>query len=216
MNTGFSQQEVLNWINQFITAEKLNNALLPMLAYGDTKKTAIPHLHLHSRPYLLPKRHVLPGSKKPSLTPVNASFPQSKNFNLLLNFLAYQKAREQNAIETLLINKEDSITEGTRSNVFIIKKNQCLTPPEKDILNGVTRDLLLQWNTETTIQISEKQITKKSLYEVDEVFITSTSMNIMPIVEIDGHKISNGQVGPKTREVHLLFRKKQQEYYQTI
>lgn len=215
LHIGFSQQEILNWVNQLITAEKLDNALLRMSAFGDTEKNQQARIYIFALGLTFYPNTMYSQGAKAITYPGERFLPQSKNFNLLLNFLSYQKAKEQNAIEALLINKENFITEGTRSNVFIIKKNQCITPPEKDILNGVTRDLLLQWSTESTIKISEKQVTKKSLFEADEVFITSTNMNIMPIVKIDGIKISNGQVGHKTKELYLLFRKKQREYYST-
>lgn len=213
MEMGFRENEVLGWINKFITEEKLDNALLRLFAYGDTEQNKQARIFIFALGLTFyPNAFYSKGVKVITYTG-ERFLPQSKNFNMLLNFSAYKLAQERSAIEALLVNRDGFVSEGTRSNLFIVENNQIITPPAKDVLNGVTRDLLIQWARGRKIDIKEKRITKERLYNATEVMITSTNMNVMPVAMIDERKIGSGTVGEKTRKLHLLFREKQREYF---
>jgi D-amino acid aminotransferase len=213
MEMGFSESDILSWITTLIKNENLNNSLLRLAAYGDTQQNK------KSRIYVFPLGLTFyPNSfytEGASAITFNGErfLSQSKSFNLLVNYMAYKKAEEVKAIEALLINKDGYVTEGTRSNLFIITKNQVISPPIEDILSGVTRDLLLNYAKAKGTSIREEKISKERLLGAEEVFITSTSMNVMPIVQINNYKIANGKVGETTRELHLLFREMHRNYF---
>lgn len=213
LQMGFIEQQVLQWIDMLIKNENLDNALLRLFAYGDTEKNEQARIYMFSLGLTFyPNLFYSQGAE--AITYTGERFlPESKSFNMLVNFLAFKKARDGNAIEALLVNKNGFVGEGTRSNLFIVEKNQIFTPPVKDVLNGVTRELLIEWTAENNIIINEQKISKEQLYSATEVFITSTSMNIMPIVMIDQKQIGNGTVGEITKNLHQLFRKKQREYF---
>jgi D-amino acid aminotransferase len=214
MQMGFSQSEVLKWTDKFIAEEKLDNALLRLFAYGDTEKNLQARIYIFALGLTFYPNMFYSQGATAITHPGERFLPQSKSFNMLLNFLVHKKAQEQKAIEALLVDREGFVTEGTRSNLFIIEKDQIIiTPPAQDVLSGVTRDLLIEWAGEKGISIRQEKISRERLYNGAEVIITSTGMNIMPIVLIDEKKIGAGTVGKKTRELHLLFREKQREYF---
>jgi len=215
MKMGFPAEEVLAWIHKFITEEKLGNALLRLFAYGDTEQNKQARIYIFGLGLTFYPNKFYSEGIKVITYPGERFLPQSKNFNMLLNFSAYRLAQEKNAIEALLVNRNGFVTEGTRSNLFVVEKDRIITPPAKDVLNGVTRDLLIQWAREKSIPVTEKKISKERVYNATEVMITSTNMNVMPVVMIDDRKIGDGTVGEKTRELYLLFREKQREYFKS-
>lgn len=213
MEMGFSEKEVFGWITKFIKEEKLDNSLLRLFAYGDTEENKQARIYIFALGLTFYPNTFYSQGTKAITYPGERFLPQSKNFNLLLNFSAFRLAQQKGAVEALLVTRDGLVTEGTRSNLFIVEKEKIVTPPAKDILSGVTRDLLIQWAQEKNISIVEEEIAKERVYNATEVMITSTTMNVMPVVMIDERKIGSGTVGEKTRELHLLFREKQREYF---
>ncbi len=119
----------------------------------------------------------------------------------ILNTEARRKANntivEENLFEVLLINHEGFITEGSRSNIFFIKDNMVITPPEKDVLNGITRKNILKICRLNKIEIIEKKVHYSELKSMDTMFLTGTSLKALPVrlfEEIEfstNHKILN-------------------------
>jgi branched-subunit amino acid aminotransferase/4-amino-4-deoxychorismate lyase len=113
-------------------------------------------------------------------------FPQAKTLNMLQSFLAYREARKVEAYDALLVNRRGCITEGTRTNFFCIKDQVIYSPPEKDILLGITRKALLHVAKGNGYEIEMKEINIEDVSEYDGAFISSTSSKIIPIKSIDG------------------------------
>jgi branched-subunit amino acid aminotransferase/4-amino-4-deoxychorismate lyase len=125
------------------------------------------------------------------------ALPRCKSLNTLVNYLARRTATRAGAVEGLLHHQEH-LTEGARSNLFAVRQGQLITPPESEVLSGITRDIILHVMHDTAYPVVEMPVlVDLSLYE--EVFISSTSMHVMPITQIDGRLIGSGQVGPVTR-----------------
>lgn len=120
-------------------------------------------------------------------------FPQAKSLNMLPSYLAYKKARAAGAYDALLINKDGFITEGTRTNFFAIKNKIIYSPPEVEILLGVTRNKVIKVAKANDFEIVEKNMTLDELRNYDGLFLTSTSSKIMPIKSVDNtnFEISN-------------------------
>ncbi|MCK5171180.1 MAG: aminotransferase class IV, partial [Bacteroidales bacterium] len=119
----------------------------------------------------------------------------------ILNTEARKKANntivEEKLFEVLLINNEGFITEGSRSNIFFIKDNMVITPPEKDVLNGITRKNILKICKLNKIEIIEKKVHYSELKSIDTMFLTGTSLKALPVrffgeIEFStNHKILN-------------------------
>lgn len=138
------------------------------------------------------------------------ALPRCKSLNTLVNYLARRAATRAGAVEGLL-HHQGHLTEGARSNLFVVQGGRLLTPPESDVLSGITRDIILHVMQDTAYPVTETSIPiDLSLYE--EVFISSTSMHVLPITHIDGQSIGSGQVGPITRLAMVRFN----QHYQQV
>ncbi|GIN90948.1 D-amino-acid transaminase [Siminovitchia terrae] len=121
-----------------------------------------------------------------------------KSLNLLGSVLAKQKAKNK-GFEEAILHRDEVITEGSSTNVFIIKDQAIYTHPANNlILNGITRNKVLKIAREKKFQVVEEPFTIKELLNADEIFITSTTIEITPVIEIDQTVIAGGQPGPVT------------------
>jgi len=128
-----------------------------------------------------------------------------KTVNLLPNVIAANKAKKMKAYEAILL-QNGKVTEGTSSNIWIIKKNNLIThPANTDILKGVTRTSILKIIRKTSLKLIEKTFTHKQLLEADEVFLTSSGSFITPILKIDKKKINNGKIGNITLKLAEMY-----------
>lgn len=120
----------------------------------------------------------------------------TKATSLLANTLYAQEAKENNAEEAIL-HRDGIITEASSSNVFIVKDNCIYTHPKgPNILPGITRDIAITCAKKLDINVNEDVFSKEQLMEADEVWITSSTREILPITSIDNNIINSGLSGP--------------------
>ncbi len=132
---------------------------------------------------------------------------EAKSSNFLNNILAKIEAKKEGADEAILLNDKGYLTEGTISNLFFLKKGNLFTPSLKSgILEGVTRNAVIDLAKSNQIRITEKLIKPAALHAADECFITSTGYEIMPATNLNGGEIGNGTPGPMTQKLITLFR----------
>ncbi len=128
-----------------------------------------------------------------------------KTVALLPNTLAHQKAKEQGALEAIFV-RDGAVQEGTHSNVFIVSKGELITPPLCNyILAGITRQTVLETCEKLSIPCRERSVLEDELREVEEVFIAGTTVDITPVVKLDGKPVASGEPGPITRRVQEAF-----------
>ncbi len=128
-----------------------------------------------------------------------------KTVMLLAPVLGKQAAYEQGANEAWMI-EDGFVTEGTSSNAYIVKDGKVITRGlSNSILAGCTRRSLFRLAKEHGVVIEERSFTIDEAYDADEAFLTSASQFVMPIVEIDGHRIGGGQPGPVVRKLREMF-----------
>jgi D-alanine transaminase len=128
-----------------------------------------------------------------------------KSLNLLGNLLAKQKASEKGCFEAIQ-HRGNEVTEGSSSNIFIVKNGVIITHESNHfILKGISKDVILQICSEKGISVKERTFSLAELEQADEVFLSSTTAEVMPIVEINGNKVNGGAVGPITRTLQELF-----------
>jgi branched-chain amino acid aminotransferase len=120
--------------------------------------------------------------------------------------LARVEALKDGYDESIMLNYQGKIAEGSAENIFIVKNNQIFTPPTTSgILEGITRDSVIQIIKENGEDVIEKDLDREDLYVADEVFMTGTAAEVKSVTEIDQITIGNGKPGPKTRELQKLF-----------
>lgn len=128
-----------------------------------------------------------------------------KSLNLLGNIMAKQKAAQSGCFEAIQ-HRGDTVTEGSSSNIAIVKDGTLYTHPATNlILNGITRRKINEICRENGIALEESAFTKEDLLAADEVFMSSTSAEITPITEIEGKPVGNGSPGPITNKLQNLF-----------
>jgi branched-chain amino acid aminotransferase len=133
--------------------------------------------------------------------------PMIKSLNFLNNILAKQEASRVGAFDGLMLNAEGHITECTTSNMFFVK-NQCVYTPSVacGILDGITREIVLSLAREQEFATEEGCYLPEALLEADECFLTNTTMEIMPVQDIDKRPIGKERPGPVTGRLRELFR----------
>ena len=136
----------------------------------------------------------------------SALSPQIKSTNFLNNILAKREAIAAGAFDGILLNWEEHLTECTVSNLFFVANGTLCTPSvECGLLDGITRNVVIQLAREAAISVEEGRFSADRLFQADECFLTNTSMEIMPVSTVDGQPIGLGRPGPITRRLQSIF-----------
>ncbi|NQU19099.1 branched-chain-amino-acid transaminase [bacterium] len=134
--------------------------------------------------------------------------PQIKSLNYLNNILAKIEAINFNVEEALMLNKDGLVAECTGDNVFMLKNHTLITPPTAmGVLAGITRQSVLDLSPKLGLKTEEQLITRYDLFNADEVFLTGTAAEIIPVVSIDRRIIGRGKPGKFTLNLIKEFRK---------
>ncbi len=138
-----------------------------------------------------------------------------KSINLLPNIMLKQYAADHDAVESILIRDGYAI-EGSASNLFIVKDDIIRTPPiSRHMLGGITREVILQICKDEKIVAREIAITEDELHDADEIWITSSTKEIVPVTILNQHKVGQGVVGPKWLQIIDLYQKFKQSFIQS-
>jgi D-alanine transaminase len=167
---------------------------------------ARPTLAIFVSPFTpLPEETRERGVKAITLPDERWAHPHFKTLNLLPNVLAHQRADEQGAYEAILI-RDGQVTECSSSNVFAVIDGAAVTPPtDGRILPGISRALLLQAARESGYPVREDYLTLEELQQADEIFVTSTGVEVLGVVVLDGKPVGRGVPGRVTGELYRLF-----------
>lgn len=132
--------------------------------------------------------------------------PQIKSLNFLNNILAKQEATKAGAFDGVMLNAEGRLTECTTSNIFFVQHGALCTPSVAcGILDGITREVVLTLAREQGLKTEESAYTPEALRQAEECFLTNTTMEIMPVRDVDQHLVGSGKPGPVTLSLHKQF-----------
>jgi branched-chain amino acid aminotransferase len=132
--------------------------------------------------------------------------PRVKSLNYLNNILAKIEGLQAGCIEALMLNHKGEVAECTGDNIFLVRNGRVLTPPtEAGILEGITRDAVIDLARGMGIEVREAPLIKHDVYIADECFLTGTAAEVIPVVKVDSRKIGDGAPGPITRELMRRF-----------
>jgi len=130
-----------------------------------------------------------------------------KTVGLLLNAMAQQQAREQGALEAIFV-RDGFVTEGTHTNAFAVVGGRIITyPATHHILSGITRQVVLELCEQLDLPVDLRPVPASEIGRVDELFITGTTVEVTPVVTLNGKPIGNAVPGPITRQLQEAFRK---------
>lgn len=135
--------------------------------------------------------------------------PMVKSLNYLNNIMAKAEAILAGCLEAVMLNDEGYVAECTGDNIFIRKKNKWYTPPFfAGALRGITREAVLEIMEARGTPVIEKNLTRYELWTADEMFLTGTAAEMIPVVELDGRKIGDGNPGEETHSMLEAFKEK--------
>ncbi len=130
-----------------------------------------------------------------------------KAISLLPNILLRQQAIDQNAAEAILI-RDNKVTEGAASNVFAVIDGQLITPPKSvHLLPGITRDLIVELGEKNGISLIEKDFSLLDMQTADEIWLASSTKEILPVTQLDDKPVGNGQPGDVWRNMSEIYRR---------
>jgi len=177
----FSFEEIKTSIEKLIKKNKLEDCNIKMLLIGGKS----PDLYIMClAPKFLDKKFYKQGVKVITYE-YERFLPQAKTLNMLPSYLIFKHAKEQDAYDVLLLDKENNIVEGTRSNFFVIKNMTIYTTLVEKVLDGVTRRTVIDCAEKNGYEVVEKDIKLDDLFDYDGAFLTNTSGKIVPIREVD-------------------------------
>jgi len=138
---------------------------------------------------------------------VNSMPPAIKaSGNYVNSSLARIEANKNGYAEAILLNEQGHISEGTGDNLFIVKGERILTPPSADgVLRGITRDTIIELARVFGYELRKVSLVRSDLYSADEVFLTGTAVEVVPIHAVDGIEVGGGKPGPVTRRLQTAF-----------
>ncbi|MBP7141539.1 MAG: branched-chain-amino-acid transaminase [Opitutaceae bacterium] len=169
----------------FIIADKI--ALYPAKYYAEGLEIVT-----------VPTRRVNPAALSPAI----------KSLNYLNNILAKIEARQFGALEAIMLNDQGFVAECTGDNIFIVHKGRIITPAaQQGALKGITRDAVFDLARRLDIPVEEHDLTRYDVWNADEVFLTGTGAEVIPVVKLDGRQIGTGKPGPVFGRVLEAFRK---------
>ncbi|MCF8012089.1 MAG: branched-chain-amino-acid transaminase [Clostridiales bacterium] len=140
-----------------------------------------------------------------------ATNPRIKSLNYLNNIFGKIEAHLAGVAEAIMINQEGYVAEATGDNLFIVKKGKLITPPiHAGILEGVTRNCVMELAVEKGITVEEKLFTRHDIFNADECFLTGTAAECIPVIKVDGRVIGSGKPGDITWDLISAFREQTQ------
>jgi branched-chain amino acid aminotransferase len=155
-------------------------------------------------------KHVLPDwwyseGAKIITVEIERFIPLAKSTNYLTAVYALEQAKQQQAVEAVYVDRTNRILEGTTTNFFYFKGDTLITPAEGSILPGITRSVILELAT-GRFEVQVRDIAFSELDAMEEVFITASNKEVVPIVRVNDQTIGSGTPGPNTRTIMKLFR----------
>lgn len=154
---------------------------------------------------------IIPNTRRNLKEAVN---PQIKSLNFLNNILAKIEAKKQGAYEAVMLNARGKLTEGTICNLFFYKDGVVCTPSLAcGILDGITRGIVIELAGREGLSVKEGAFTRADLYSAEEVFVTNTTMEVMPVSKVDSQKYSVGRI---SRLLRTLYRQEVNAYVANV
>jgi D-alanine transaminase len=169
-------------------------------------KDAEPTVFIMSNPLLTPPRDVVEKGSAAISAPDNRWLRcDIKSISLIGNVLLRQVSAENGAAETILF-RDRRLTEASASNVFIVRRGVIQSPPKSNlILPGITYDVVVELARANGLALEFKEIPENEVRSADEIWVTSSTKEVLAIVELDGKRVGDGRPGPVFQRMHQLY-----------
>ncbi|NUM36649.1 MAG: aminotransferase class IV [Candidatus Brocadiae bacterium] len=185
-----SQEEICHSIKELANLNQKKNCNVKLLVYAD--KGIAKTLAYICKSYY-PGKNEIENGVHTSLIFWERQDPNAKILSSIYKKAVAQKMQETNAFEVLLVNAQKQITEGSRSNAFFIKENVVFTAPDELVLLGITRNFIIKACQKLNFRLSMQPIGVDALGAIEGVFLTGTSIKVLPVASIDIQKFSSAR-----------------------
>jgi branched-chain amino acid aminotransferase len=208
LDLSWSQKELIDIVKQTLSKNKNRESNIRIVVTGGPSPDFITP---HGKPRLLvlvtplteqPERWYTDGVKIITINSVR-NIPGAKSIDYIPATIALKQARRKKAIEAVYVDRDECVLEGTTSNLFIFRGDRLITPG-RAILSGITRKVVLRLAS-NAYQTDIRDIARDELYAADEVFITGSNREIVPVVKVDKKTIGDGQPGTRTKKMMEAF-----------
>jgi D-alanine transaminase len=153
----------------------------------------------------VPEEQLRDGVKAITLEDIRWQYCNIKSIALLPNILLRQQAVDRGAAEAILL-RNGEVTEGAASNVFIVKDGVVITPPKDEcLLPGITRDLVVELAEANGIPVEERPISEAELQQADEIWLTSSTKEILPVTRLNDRTVGDGTPGPLWHRMYAIY-----------
>ena len=180
----FTEKEVLKFLQEFMQRIKKESYNIKIQLIGTTQPN-IAEIYIFATSPLFLTTQMKNQGVKTILVNGERQYPKAKTMNMLTSYLAYKNAKKVNAYDALLIDTQGFIHEGTRANLFYTDGETIFTPPKNTVLDGVTQNTVIEALQKEGIKVIQRELKKEELSSFTGYFLTSTSINILPITTID-------------------------------
>jgi len=219
LNIPISKEQMEADVNKTLQINSLKDAYIRLMVTRgsgslglDPNRTSNPQVIIIADSITLyPEEHYLKGLKIITASTIRnhpaALSPRIKSLNYLNNIMAKIEGLQAGCIEALMLNIQGEVAECTGDNIFIMKNGELLTPPkDAGILDGITRNAILDLARSHGIPAMERTLTRHDLFVADECFLTGSAAEVIPVVSIDGRPIADGEVGTTTKKLMSAFK----------
>lgn len=180
----YTSEQLIGFLHEVVQKNEATDCNIKMLLVGG-KSIDDALLYILPLAPLFPDRKLYSHGATVETVHYRRFLPKAKTLNMLPSYLSYAKARKNGHYDALLLDDDDTILEGTRTNFFAITGTTLITPPRESVLEGVVRDVVLYLAKKHGFTVKEEKIPYIDLSMFDGAFLTSTSSKIMPLVHID-------------------------------
>lgn len=208
MDIPWSAEHITEIVQEIITRNAYRHASIRLLVTGGESEdgilpSGIPALAVMITPLKERDMELFARGCKLITTKLQRNAPEAKTANYIAAVRALKEAVRRGATDALFVNEREHVLEATRSNFFIFRGDTLITP-QRGILVGITRNIVLEL-AEGKFSIEERPILLEELALADEAFITSSSKEITPVIQIDDQIIGDGRPGRRTYQLEQLF-----------
>lgn len=176
--------DIYRWVYQLVQAEGLKEGNMKMVMQKNNDD--ICQLLVYVTPHEYPTQAMFTQGVAVSLFRGIRHNPNAKVMDVQLREANNRLKAEKNVYETLLVDSDGNITEGSRSNVFFVRNGMLITPPVEDVLPGITRKHVLKVCSELKLEVREEKVLARSVVVMEAMFITGTSRKVLPVHSMDG------------------------------
>ncbi|MFH1994924.1 MAG: branched-chain-amino-acid transaminase [Nitrospinota bacterium] len=219
LNVGMKKGAIGEAVYETLRANNLDDAYIRItVSQGegepglDPSLCKSPNIVIYAKPFeTYPEKLYKKGVKAAIVSVLRQGSPLSgiplKSCNYLNNYLAKVEAKNAGAFEGIMLSKDGRVTEGTVSNIFMVRDNMIVTPTDcEEVLDGVTRNMIIELAIKAGIEIRERDIIAADLEGADEIFITNTLFEVMPVTRLDDRIVGSGEPGEVTLIMSKLYR----------